>query len=245
MNFLHSLGSDLISRQDRFLKGQHAPIHLEKLGELDRGLQDLRLAKEEGNWSLVELETAEEFMAYLASVLGQLPEVQATPVTDQDAGVARLTRTLDETKAEERLRSLRMATIEDVFPAPSRPLKAVEIADFKRKHGDLLTRFRLEVEKEIIRLADLNDEYLRHVAAENLSDRIKEDIREIESKMQENGFGGISTSKWLAVLGNLPVVGKIINIVATVTALFEREEKTVLGPFAYAGYAKAKLLDRH
>jgi len=245
MNFLHSLGSELTSRQERFLEGQHAPIHLEKLGELGRGLQDLRLARKEGNWSLVELRTAEEFMAYLASVLGQLPGVQAIPVTDQEAGVGCLTQTLADTSIEKRLGSLRMATIEDVFPAPSRPLKASEIADFKRSHGDILTRFRLEVEKEIIRMADINNAHLRHAAEENLSERIKEEIHQIESKMQESGFGRISTSKWLAVLGNLPVIGKAINIVSTVTALFKREEKNVIGPFAYAGYAKTELLDRH
>lgn len=244
LGFLHSVGPELETRRERFQAGQHAPIHLEKLGALGRSLEDLQLAKEDGNWSLVELETAEEFMAYLASVLGQLPEVQAIPVTDRDTGVARLTRHSADSGTEARLKSLRMAIIEDIFPSPSRPLEAADIAAFKRNHGDLMRRFRLEVEKEVISLADLENEELRQAAAHNLSDRIREDIREIESKLQESGFGGVSTSKWLAVLGNVPVVGKVVNIVTSVSALFEREEKGVKGPFVYAGYARAQLLDR-
>lgn len=244
LNFLDSVGPVLEARRERFLAGQHAPIHLEKLGALGRSLEDLRLARKDGNWSLVELETAEEFMAYLASVLGQLPEIQAIPVTDQEAGVARLARPSEDSGTEARLKSLRMAIIEDIFPSPLRPLEAADISAFKRNHGDLLRRFRLEVEKEVIRLADFENEELRQAAAHNLSDRIREEIREIESKLQEFGFGGISTSKWLAVLGNVPVVGKVVNILTSVSALFERKEKGVMGPFAYAGYARVQLLDR-
>jgi hypothetical protein len=244
LGFLHSVGPELESRRERFQAGQHAPIHLEKLGALAQSLTDLRLAREDGNWSLVELETAEEFMAYLASVLGQLPVVHAVPVSDRDSGIARLAGPSPDSRTEARLKSLRMAVIEDVFPSPSGPLEAADIAVFKRNHGDLLKRFRLEVEKEVIRLADLENEELRQAAARNLSDRIQEDIREIESKLQESGFGGVSTSKWLAVLGNVPVVGKVVNILTSVRALFEREEKRLIGPFAYAGYAKAQLLDR-
>ena len=243
IDLLLSVEPELETRRERFQTGNHAPIHLEKLGGLGQSLEDLRLARKEGNWSLVELETAEEFMTYLASVLGQLPDVQAIPVTDRDTGIARLARPSADSGTEARLKSLRMAIIEDIFPSPSRPLEASEIATFKGNHGDLLRRFRLEVEKEVIRLADFENEELRQAAAHNLSDRIREDTREIESKLQESGFGGISTSKWLAVLGNVPVVGKVVNIVTSVSALFEREEKKVLGPFVYAGYAKAQLLD--
>lgn len=243
LNFLDSIEPALESRRERFLAGQHAPIHLEKLGDLGPSLEDLRLARRDGGWSLVELETAEEFMAYLAGVLGQLPEVAAIPVSDRETGLARLARPSAESRTESRLKSLRIATLEDVFPSPLRPLKAADIAAFKQKHGDLLRRFRLEVEKEVIRLADLQDEDLRQVAASNLADRVREDIREIEAKLREFKFGRISTSKWLAVLGNVPVVGGAVNIVTAVSALFQREEEVRMGPFAYAGYAKTQLLD--
>jgi hypothetical protein len=242
LNFIDSVGPALETRRERFLTGQHAPIHLEKLGALGQSLEHLRLARAEGNWSLVERETAEEFMAYLASTLGQLPEVEAIPVSDQETGVALLARPSPEAGTETRLKSLRIAVLEDVFPSPLRPLEAADIALFKRKYGDLLRRFRLEVEKEVIRLADFENEELRQAAARNLSDRVREDIGEIQSKLQESGFGGISTAKWLAVLGNIPVIGKVVNIVASVAALFEREERQVIGPFAYAGYATTQLL---
>ncbi len=244
LTFLQSIGSELETRRDRFRAGQHAPIHLEKLGAMAKSLEDLQLARENGHWSLVEQETAEEFMAYLASVLGQLPEVQAIPVSDRDTGVARLARPTPGLQTEARLKSLRMAIIEDVFPSPLRPLDAAEVASFKESHGNLLRRFRLEVEKEVIRLADFEDEELRQAARNNLADRIREDIREIESKLEESGFGGVSTSKWLAVLGNIPVAGQVVNIVTSVSALFEREDKAAMGPFAYAGFARAQLLNQ-
>ena len=244
LNYLASRGSALETRRAKFLAGQHAPIHLEKLGTLRRSLADLRLAREDGNWSLVELETAEEFMAYLASVLGQLPEVQAIPVSDHEAGIARMAHASGDSGTQARLGSLRTAVLEDVFPSPLRPLEAAEIAAFKRKHGNLLRRFRLEVEKEVIRLASFGDDALRQAAMCNLSDRIHEDVREIESKLRESGFVGIATSKWLAVLGNVPVVGGAVNIVTSVSALLEREKRPVTGPFAYAGYARAELINR-
>lgn len=246
-NFLEYLNSHhhlLESRRERFASGQYAPVHLEKLGTLRPRLKELRLAKEEGQWSLIEAETAEEFMAYLATVLGKLPDVEAIPVSDQEAGIARLAPPSVGSDIDIRLGQLRMAVLDDVFPSPSRPLEAAEIATFKNKHRSLLTRFRLEVEREVIRLADFDNDELRDAAKANLSDRIQEDIREIKSKLGESGFGPISTSKWLAVLGHVPFVGNAFSLLASVSGLFEREQIGVTGPFAYAGYVGAKLLNR-
>jgi hypothetical protein len=241
--FLGSNESEIDRRRAGFVQGSHAPIHLEKLGALEKGLTDLRLARRDGNWSLVETNTAEEFMTYLATVLGKLPEVRSIPVSDQLAGTARLAARSPSVSMDARLSSLRTAVLENVFPAPIRPLKAEEIASFKRRHGDLLSRFRLAVENEIIRLADLQDATLRHAARENLAARIEQDVIEIEAKLGEFGFGKTSCSSWLAVLGNGPVAGSAFSVLSSVLALFERQGESPIGPFAYAGYARARLLD--
>ncbi|MBE0659508.1 MAG: hypothetical protein IH602_17575 [Bryobacteraceae bacterium] len=243
LRFVSSKSDVLDRRRAQFLAGSHAPIHLEKLGTVGNGLEELHLARREGNWSLVETDTAEEFMAYLATVLGQLPEVQSVPITDQLSGIGRLAASSVDSGIEARLASLRTEVLRDVFPAPVRPLTAVEIALFKKKHHDLLSRFRLEVEKEVVRLADFQDESLRRVARDNLSDRIEQDVLEIGAKLQEAGFGGISSSKWLAVLGNVPVVGTVFSLLGSVESLFESGHTSPAGPFAYAGYARAMLLD--
>ncbi len=52
-----------------------------------------------------------------------------------------------------------------------------------------------------------------------------------------------SASKWLAVLGSVPVVGTVFSVLGSAAALFERDGKNPIGPFAYAGYARAVLLD--
>jgi hypothetical protein len=137
---------------------------------------------------------------------------------------------------------LRLAVLEDVFPAPERPLSASEIRRFKDDYGDLLGTFRLEIERELIGIADLSDEALRRRALENLHGRVRSDVEIIHDKLASAGIGGISTAKWVAVLGHVPVAGQIVSLIHSVASLFEREDRRVVGPFAYAGYAHGRLL---
>ena len=73
----------VFSRRIHSQKMVAVPLHMEKTSSLSTDLIHLGLAAyDEYPWLAVEKKTADEFMYYLATVLGQHRKLQFTPVTD-------------------------------------------------------------------------------------------------------------------------------------------------------------------
>jgi hypothetical protein len=158
LSYLSVLGPELDDRRKRFRKRSprsptrnrrrdreihieklgSIPIHLEKTSSLGDELAALGLAKRvEYPWLSVEARTAEEFMYYLATVLGQHRELQFSPVTDELRNLEKLTSFVAPgVKLEESLSELRLQILEDVLPAPAHPISVAEIEFFKKKYGN-------------------------------------------------------------------------------------------------------------
>ena len=131
---------DIGARRQRFDQKDTIRIHMEKVGPIGDRLKDEGLARlERYPWYDVESQTADDFMAYLATVLGQIPEIASTPVTDQDqslealvsAGVAPL-------DVEVQLDTLRLRILDRVLPTPDHAVNAEELRRFRDQHGDAL-----------------------------------------------------------------------------------------------------------
>jgi hypothetical protein len=190
----------------------------------------------------VEAKTAEEFMYYLAVVLGGHKDVQLTPITDQQEKLARLRMASRRGQLDRSLDRLRIAILEDILPAPSRQISVWEIEKFKEKFGSHLSRFRRSIEMELVSLADINDVELRKRRLRMFKDGCDEEIYELKARMKESKWPSIVFGKLCALLGAIPVVNQVASpINAAYTALGSGGPKEINSPLAYAAYVQTKL----
>lgn len=155
----------------------YADLHLEKLGPLSGGLLErgLALAPETAPWQPVERRTAEVFMAYLASCMGSLEEIDATPVTDNPDSLKAMGGAAPNVAAEYRKAPQRTVFLEALLPAPSRITDIARLARFKEEHGPELARFRTRIERAVRSVASVEDATLRDEARnDQLLDLLRE-----------------------------------------------------------------------
>jgi hypothetical protein len=186
VDYLESLGGSLEERRKSFrTRGRSFRIHMEKMDGLESTLTNMGLARSsQYPWFQVEIETAKEFMAYLAATLGQVEELQLMPVTDDIEHLQEfISFSSPELMPEKEIAPLRLEILEDLFPAPSRPLDASEIENFKRRHSDELAEFRRTVERELISLADISDENLRKRRIELFKEESQEAVEKLKDYM--------------------------------------------------------------
>jgi hypothetical protein len=235
----------LDERRNSFEHAEPTKIHIEKMDNLGDELVHMKLASSTHySWYMVEAETADDYMSYLATVLGQLPDLQFAPITDQMDCLNRLLPTENQANfADRELSALRMEILEEVLPAPATPLSATEIGSFKDKHGKELSRFRRGIELELTNTAAISDVRLRERQLELIKEKVREETAEICSKMEGQGWHGLVFGKLCALLGSIPGVGvvpKLINAVYKALADTEPLDKRL--PLAYAAYAQRELL---
>lgn len=185
-------------------------IHAEKLGAIPEFLVASRLARQiDWNWYEVESTIANMFMVYLAACLGAIPEVDATPVTNQLAFARYLQPHLGQMgRHTARRHEARDAVLDNLLPAPTGLVDVATLLRFKRRHGSRLQRFRKAVEAHCTRVAQLRDVTDRAEANEAFLQDCEQRIAEIRESMQRT-FGQV-------VLGSLvPLVGAGLTVKAT------------------------------
>ena len=164
------------------------PIHAEKLQDLVEGLCSRGLARRAphdkySTWVEMESNTASDFMAYLAAVLGQLGDEQTSfaPITDLTTHSERF----GGKRGDARRASLRAVLLRDVLPAPAEALEPAAIRDFKEANADELRRFRRTIEDEVSALAMIDDAQQRRERLSDVTRRLREESRELRSEMEE------------------------------------------------------------
>ena len=159
-------------------------IHLEKLGDLADELEARNLARAiHAPWYDVEPHTAAAFMAYLATVLGQLPGRRFTPITDRRAALAPFA-TNSQIPHAVLLHALRALVFREVLPIPAEWVRATEIARFKHDHHVELRRFRAEIEVVAAEAAAVPDAQARKALLNAKSNQLKVQADEIAGAMQ-------------------------------------------------------------
>jgi len=227
------------------------PIHIEKLGGVADELVDLRLAMPaEYPWFNMDRRVANVFMSYLASVIGSLPEVDSTSVTN-DTDCFHLLIGYQVRIHPERVR-LRHLVLKDIFPFPRGQITLNKIVKFKEKYGNELARFRNKIESLCIDLSNVPQQYReeqRHLRVAEL----KDEVEFIAARMRE-------TWHQITFLDILPVLGAGAAVIAGVqghqlvaatlgaqslsTAVYQcllrhRERNILLGhPLAYGAFLK-------
>jgi len=229
-------------------------IHMEKLQGVAEPLCDRGFARRTPNeasyspWYEIEPSVADDFMAYLAAVLGQLPdENPMSPVTDYHAHLLSFG-----TESGDRKASVRETVLEGILPGPAGPVEPPRLAEFKAKYQAELRRFRMEVEEKISELSVIDDaktraarvidatEYLR-IAVDELAARIREQKAwpriDFGTLCALGAAGATSVDVMTAAGGKWAVAGAAIGVAGAVFSAFQRSS-LLDRPLAYAAIAK-------
>lgn len=157
-------------------------IHLEKLGKIASDLEKLKIAKHAySHWYYVEKNTADLFMAYLAGLLCNVHRSNLEPITDNTANLSIYEKYFDADVRELRLVKMRTETLDNLLPGPSGDLTDIKkIVEFKENNSSLMRKYRIHVEKLLLKLSLIDDEFLRKKTFDLFLEESRDDIEEIK-----------------------------------------------------------------
>ena len=259
--------SEQAHRRDAFVNGDVELIHSDKgTTEGFRRLRRLRICEIAGEWWTVERRSAADYMALLALALSapghnELPTsrdytiphvdgVRRVPVTDKmHSLIPLLSGTTEATGLELKERAegqvavgrVQMMVIEKLFPAPTVTVDPGNLERFRQRHGELLPRFRRNVEGRIDEIFNLEHDWQQRRALDRLESEFQEAIQEVEAYMSESRLGRILRSPWCALLGLIPALNAVTQGAAAGAEIALPEEHMARSPLAYAAFASAEL----
>lgn len=190
--FLDFVEERILRRSPRLSPPQRAVtrVHADKMGKIPQQLVKMGLASE-AEWGWYEMETylANQFMSYLAAVLGALPEINATPVTDQTSiasSIGTIHQSLKRVPANQlHTFKAREAALNALLPIPDSPFNVDKIIRFKSTHSDLLPALRARIELRCAQMTILPTHEERMAAMERFLADCSEQVSEIEEAMRE------------------------------------------------------------
>jgi hypothetical protein len=245
LGYVATLGPVLDQRRVAFNEGKTFRVHVEKMENIGEDLGRIGLARRSETWAWydVERDTAHDFMAYLAIVLGQLDDLQFAPISDKSDSLRRLSAVGGQrTSTLSRVEGLRLEILQEALPAPSTPLNAPEIQVFKKKYGSELRRFRRYIESELTVVADIRDEALRERRLQLFKDEIRDETSCIKQQMEAHGWIGSAVRKLSTLLASAPVIGTWAGLLGAVVNAFEGSRiQPNQSPLAYAVHAEERL----
>ena len=230
---------------------------------LGRELERRGLARPAGDgrrgrdWLEVESRTATAYMAYLSATLGALEDVEMDPITDTLGALAPFGGG-EPTAPLQLAAELRMGVLESVLPGPTNSISVSTLVRFKERHGELLGRFRSEIESQLLKLAETPDADVREAKRSILTAELQDQLAEIEGQMRPQWpklvFGTLCNVLGAAIpvgaavaTGALPVaaggVPGLMNAVYTAQAAVRRPGEVRKNPLAYAALAREHLVD--
>jgi hypothetical protein len=179
-------------------------IHAEKLGRIPDFLVDEGLAKRiDSAWYDVATPIANQFMAYLATVLGAIPDVNATPITDKAffASFLGAPRTIDRSNSKLHASKAREVILNALLPVPAEPPNVNKLLRFKQRHGALLPSLRTNIEAHCAHIATLPHPEERVASTQAFIADCQLQVEEIEAAMHP-AFGKIVFSSLVPLFGS-------------------------------------------
>jgi len=245
VEFIESLPLHNIRQRRASLRNHETfRVHTEKMQEIADYLVAARLAeKVDWSWCDVEKKTADEFMGYLAALLGKIEGVESTPVTDTSANLEPfLLASQSVGRVEARIAPLRRIVLEQLLPVPEHPVSSATLRSFKQRHGQQLRRFRYSIEQEIADIADMSDADLQKHRLEAFVAENKAEMQEIAAHLSEGSLGDIVFSRICAVVAAIPGASPLFGLAnAVYSALSNKPEQPGSGALLYAAYVRKEL----
>lgn len=234
-------------------------VHMEKLQDLaealcTRGLASKDTSSQYSPWYMIQPQIADEFMAYLAAVLGQIDDQDAlVPVTDRQA---HLNAFRDQAPSAGRRAPVRELVLRGLLPSPLDAVDPPRLAEFKARHGNELRDFRREIEGRVSEWSLVENDADRALVVEEGVRSLQDRVREVSEMMGRArwpriDFGGLCTvvgsgvAGWSAVAtGDVRVglLGAGLSLAPVVYNAFRgADHQPSPGPLAYAVLAAAEL----
>lgn len=184
-------------------------LHIEKLGSISHELVRLGVArKERYPWFEVEDWAADAFMFFLTSMLGELDDIEAVPVTNEQ-GARKVARSVTRRRNMliQQAVNAREDLLQALLPAPAHAPEVRELYDFKERYGHLLRRFRRGIEAVSIELANIDNPTLRQERARLFREDFEDQIAELSGAMRHSWTD-------LAFCRILPITGTGLGLAA-------------------------------
>ena len=231
-------------------------IHGEKLGVVQEYLVDAGVAtRSHGEWYSVESWAANLFMAYLASCLGALSDVNAAPVTNRmQFGYLyqNITATPIISSRANRRQIIREATLSELMPYPSEPISVASLIKFKEQHATLLPTFRDKIESHCINLSSIENPEEREVLFRNFVQEARLEAIEIEHTMKpfwrKLDFSSISpiigagfSASAIPFDERVALGGGLVTLAATISQAISgirKEKRLENAPLAYVTHVR-------
>lgn len=190
----------------------HVNVHEEKLTySLIDELRRKGLVREGiGPWIGLEAYTANQYMAYLASYLGNLPEINSTPITDNKFNFQSIDP--EYFRAQIKTNAMRGVILDGIFPSPEEAIPPEAIVDFKRDHRNELEGFRNRIEAFLIHAAYERNDEARSSQVNDFKNELNIEIQSLRESMEQRNWGYISLGRLLAYAPGM--VGFIDGIAA-------------------------------
>lgn len=224
---------------------------------------------ESHQWALVEVVTASEFMAALAlsicenvssngrnpggwSRAGLRQHERWIPVTDEPSSARALLsglKPLDRegeaggvrlrVEGDLQLADVRSVVLESVLPVPEHPMNVEDIVRFRRRHGDLLPRFRRDMERRVQHLADIEDPVRRRRAMDVLEDEVQERVEQVSAYISESPVRRVIRSPLVSLLKLVPGLKDPIEVGQGLLTGEHPHDADMREPLAYLAFANA------
>ena len=256
--YLVGLPDNIRDRRVRqFENGPRTRVHRGKFADsgLLQFLSDPRLASESSDpmWIEVEPDTANEFMAALALVVGmgspsimfRGPRTRRIPVTTHRPALSAFEGVDSGVKARDpmaELSRIRTSVLDDVFPAPKSLVSADWIIDVRARYGDLLRDFRLAVEGRILEILQTPVD-TRDWTKDLRTDQMNRDMERIEDALKDHPLDRVERITF-AVLQELPGLGRLFKVARAVASEVDTPavpSATLETDLAYGAFIRTEL----
>lgn len=239
-----------------------AKIHAEKMGQIpDFLVQEGIALRNKHGWYEMNKEVANLFMAYVASCLGAIEEINASAVTNS----AQFSRMFDDLSPSHKRRNAvhhskaRDVVLHHLLPVPDQKVTLDQLLRFKADHGSLLPPLRLKVEAHCAKVATLPNSEDRITATKDFLQESMCEVQEIREAMspiwKKITFGSIvplfgagftllatPTSNKLAYAGGvLTLAGTAYQAISSIRTLQGNKKSLMNKPLAYVAHANSRI----
>lgn len=233
-------------------------VHLEKLDDIGYELVERGLGYKRDSWFNIYRPVANDFMFYLATLIGHMNDSQ--PITDTALNLKlKMPIGTDTQRKFTKRNGLRRTILDNVFPVPLKVDNVYDLYNFKETNETRLKIFRQFIERRIIDI-DSSPEHAKEEKLKLLLLDIEDEKRSIKENMEKkwNVFNSatlialsanaVNLSNAYMTGTNLAVTGAALTLTATALTTrnnIKKQEQTALEkPLAYAFLAEKKFANR-
>jgi len=234
-----------------------AQVHAEKMGDIpDFLVQEGIATQSKYGWYSMDKRVANLFMAYVASCLGAIDEINASAVTNS-AMYSSMLGNLNRPYKKDNIihhSKTRDVILRHLLPVPDEDVTLDQILRFKSDYGKLLPPLRLKVEEHCAIVATLTNSEDRITSTKRFLSECFDEVQEITDAMKPTWsqvtFGSITplfgagfTLNASSIDNELAYAGAAFTLAATayqaISSIQGNKKRLINKPLAYIAHANS------